>query len=89
MIAPGAVLTFPKEREVKVVKVLACGERRGPAPEAQSLYEDLSPKPEPVQNEQAPNPRFEGRGPGPQRRTAGRMVLIAIGRTIESGMRLE
>lgn len=62
MIAPGAVLTFPKEREVKVVKVLACGERRGPAPEAQSLYEDLSPKPEPVQNEQAPNPRFEGRG---------------------------
>ena len=46
-VSPGMVLTFVKEGQVKVVKILACGERRGPAPEAQSLYEDLSPELEP------------------------------------------
>lgn len=46
-IAPGVVLTFPKEDEIRVVKVLGCGERRGPAPEAQALYEDLTPAREP------------------------------------------
>ncbi len=53
------VLTFPKEDDVKVVRILACGVRRGPAPEAQALYEDLSPEPAP----KAPrNPKFEGGG---------------------------
>ena len=42
MIGPGAVLTFPKADRVRVVRVLALGTRRGPAPEAQALYEDLS-----------------------------------------------
>ncbi|SLN22281.1 RNA-binding S4 domain-containing protein [Pseudooctadecabacter jejudonensis] len=42
-ISPGVVLTFPKENEVRVIKVLALGERRGPAPEAQALYDDLTP----------------------------------------------
>ena len=57
-VAPGQVLTFPKERDIKVVRIAACGTRRGPAPEAQALYEDLSP--EPVR---APsNPRFDGKG---------------------------
>ena len=43
MIAPGFVLTFPKADEIRIIKVLGCGERRGPAPEAQTLYEDLTP----------------------------------------------
>ncbi len=42
-VRPGQVLTFVKERHVRVVKVLAIGTRRGPASEAQALYEDLSP----------------------------------------------
>ncbi|MDB4052898.1 RNA-binding S4 domain-containing protein [Octadecabacter sp.] len=46
-IAAGVVLTFPKEDEVRVVKVLGLGVRRGPAPEAQALYEDLTPAREP------------------------------------------
>lgn len=46
-IAPGVVLTFPKEDEIRIVKVLACGTRRGPAPEARELYEDLTPAREP------------------------------------------
>ena len=42
-VKPGDVLTFPLGRHVRVIKILALGERRGPAPEAQALYEDLSP----------------------------------------------
>lgn len=49
-IAAGVVLTFPKEDEVRVVKVLGLGVRRGPAPEAQALYEDLTPAREPRLN---------------------------------------
>ncbi len=58
-VGPGMVLTFVKEGDVKVVKILACGERRGPAPEAQNLYEDLSPEPEP---RPMSNPGYEGKG---------------------------
>ncbi|MEX0923513.1 MAG: RNA-binding S4 domain-containing protein [Rhodovibrionaceae bacterium] len=39
----GDVLTFPQGLHIRVVKVLALGTRRGPASEAQGLYEDLSP----------------------------------------------
>jgi ribosome-associated heat shock protein Hsp15 len=35
----GDILTLRRGREVIVVRVLACGERRGPASEAQALYE--------------------------------------------------
>ena len=42
-VRPGMVLTFSRGHRVRVVKVVALGKRRGPAPEAQSLYEDLSP----------------------------------------------
>jgi len=54
------VLTFPQADDVRVVKVLAMGERRGPAPEARTLYEDLAP-PQP-REPQAQVPRFEGKG---------------------------
>lgn len=39
----GDVLTFPLGPHIRVIKVLALGERRGPASEARALYEDLSP----------------------------------------------
>ncbi len=42
-IKPGDVLTFPQGKEVRVIKVVMLGERRGPASEAQGLYEDLAP----------------------------------------------
>ena len=42
-VRPGQVLTFVQGRHVRVIKVLAIGTRRGPASEAQCLYEDLSP----------------------------------------------
>lgn len=46
-IAVGQVLTISLERQTKILKVLLPGERRGPAPEAQTLYEDLTPPPPP------------------------------------------
>ncbi|HYB56910.1 MAG TPA: RNA-binding S4 domain-containing protein [Alphaproteobacteria bacterium] len=42
-VRPGDVLTFPQGSQIRVVKVLALGERRGPASEARLLYEDLAP----------------------------------------------
>jgi len=37
------VLTFIKSERLWVVRLVDCGVRRGPAPEAQALYEDLTP----------------------------------------------
>lgn len=59
-VSEGDVLTFPQARDVRVIKVVAMGERRGPAPEAQSLYVDLDPPKPPEPTSQAP--RFEGKG---------------------------
>ena len=42
-ISPDQVLTFPKEGEIRIVKVLGLSTRRGPAREAATLYEDLTP----------------------------------------------
>lgn len=38
----GDVLTIALARDVRVLRVAAFGERRGPAPQARHLYEDLS-----------------------------------------------
>lgn len=43
LVRQGDVLTFPQGPFIRVVKVLYLAERRGPAPEAQLLYEDLEP----------------------------------------------
>jgi ribosome-associated heat shock protein Hsp15 len=42
-IGPGDTLTFAQGRIIRVVEVAACGTRRGPAPEAQTLYIDHTP----------------------------------------------
>ena len=39
------VLTITLDRRILVLKILEPGERRGPYPEAKTLYEDLSPPP--------------------------------------------
>ena len=48
VVRGGDVLTITLDRRVLVWKVLDTGTRRGPAPEAQALYEDLSPKAAPA-----------------------------------------
>lgn len=42
-VRPGDTLTFPQADRIRVIRVLAIGVRRGPASEAQALYEDLTP----------------------------------------------
>ena len=59
-VGPGDVLTLSQGPRVRVVRIAAPGTRRGPAPEARALYEDLTP-PE-TRNSDPPNPRFEGKG---------------------------
>ena len=61
-VRAGDVLTIALDRRVLVLKVAAPGKRRGPAPEARELYEDMSPPP----------PPREARAPAPEHRPGGR-----------------
>jgi ribosome-associated heat shock protein Hsp15 len=54
----GDVLTFVQGRDVRLIKVIAFGTRRGPASEAKTLYEDLTP----IQESHPQVPKFEGKG---------------------------
>lgn len=57
-VHPGDVLTFPQGDRIRVVKILAPAKRRGPATEAQALYDDMSP---PVEKTEIPQAaRIEG-----------------------------
>jgi ribosome-associated heat shock protein Hsp15 len=40
-VAPGMVLTFALGPRVRVVRIRALGERRGPSPEARTLYDEI------------------------------------------------
>ncbi len=61
-ITPGDVLTFPKDDHIRVIQIDALGVRRGPAPEAQALYTDLSPPERTPKDKTTQNPAFEGKG---------------------------
>ena len=75
LVHPGDVLTFPQANVIKVVKVLAPGERRGPAVEAQNLYQDLTPKTS--EAEKPFKPALPGkRGEGAGRPTKGERRAI-------------
>jgi hypothetical protein len=52
-VGPGDVLTFAQARAIRVIRIVGVGVRRGPATEAQALYDDLdppgdAPRPEPA-----------------------------------------
>jgi ribosome-associated heat shock protein Hsp15 len=62
-VRPGQVLTFVHGRHVRVIRIVALGTRRGPAPEAQALFEDLSPPtPETAMPADAAAARLRGSG---------------------------
>lgn len=42
LVRPGDVITLTETYRVRVLRVLALGERRGPAPEARLLYEEIA-----------------------------------------------
>lgn len=57
-VGPGDVMTFPQARQIRVVRLVCAGVRRGPASEAQTLYEDLTE----IKDDVPPAPRYEGKG---------------------------
>ena len=65
----GMTLTFPQATEIRVIKIAALGTRRGPAPEAQLLYEDLAPPVERKRENNFLEERFEARDSGAGRPT--------------------
>ncbi|MDB5651560.1 MAG: RNA-binding protein [Hyphomicrobiales bacterium] len=75
-IGGGDVLTIALERDVRVLKVLAPGTRRGPFEEARLLYEDLTPpappRDEPVAGAQPARDRGAGRPTKRDRRSVAR-----------------
>jgi len=67
-VKAGDVLTFAQGRDIRVIRVVALGVRRGPVPEARALYDDLEP---PVPRTRTPEERvlFARREPGSGRPT--------------------
>ena len=83
-IKAGDVLTFPLGPHIRVIKVMALASRRGPAVEAQSLYEDLDP-PRPIAQQAIAAPPFEEREPGAGRPTKREGRKIAQLKSSEPG----
>ena len=66
-ITPGDVLTFSVGPNIRVIKIIKLGNRRGPAKEAQALYEDLQPIDQiakKIDSTLAPEPAKRERGSG-------------------------
>ncbi len=78
-VRPGDVVTASIGRRVRVVKIMDIGARRGPAPEAMGLYEDLTPVVDvPISggNERRRDLTFGARVPGTGRPTKRDRRLI-------------
>ena len=66
----GMVLTFPQANGIRVIKIAQLGQRRGPASEAMTLYEDLAPKISEIKKDELQKePSFEKRAAGTGRPT--------------------
>ncbi|HHZ75125.1 MAG TPA: RNA-binding S4 domain-containing protein [Rhodospirillales bacterium] len=66
-VTPGDVLTFSVGPNIRVIKIIKLGNRRGPAKEAQALYEDLQPIDQiakKIDSTLAPEPAKRERGSG-------------------------
>lgn len=81
---PGQVLTFTQGNQVRIIKIISLGSRRGPASEAALMYEDLRPVVgKSLKMEKASESKFEARSRGSgrptkrQRRETDRLKVIA------------
>lgn len=65
----GQVLTFVQQNDVRVIEIAALGHRRGPATEAVTLYNDLSPPVAKTKGTDKTEKDFENRTKGSGRPT--------------------
>jgi ribosome-associated heat shock protein Hsp15 len=63
-VRAGDVLTFPQAGNIRVIRILGLGTRRGPAMEAQGLYADLDPPAPRSGSEEAAMADLARRDPG-------------------------
>jgi len=68
-VGAGDVLTMALHNRIVIWRILDCGTRRGPAPEAQGLYQDLSPAPLPREDLSPYDTAIAQRGEGAGRPT--------------------
>ena len=69
-VLPDMVLVFPQGETIRTIKILALATRRGPASEAQTLYEDLDPpQAKESKTDRLVIPQFETRDSGAGRPT--------------------
>lgn len=75
LVRPGDSVVFLLGERLKVLEVIACGARRGPASEAQLLYADRSPPPPPkdIPPPAGARPRGAGRPEKKERRAVDRL----------------
>jgi ribosome-associated heat shock protein Hsp15 len=76
-VGPGDVLTMNVHERLLVWRIVAAGERRGPATEAAGLYDDLSPPPLPREPQAAQHAAREpgaGRPTKKERRDTDRLL---------------
>lgn len=79
LVKVGDILTFPQANQIRTVKVIDPGVRRGPAIEARLLYEDLTPPPAPkseaaAQSTVAVRPPGSGRPTKSERRATDKLT---------------
>ena len=67
--AIGQTLTFTQGANIRVIRIVGIGSRRGPASEAMLLYEDLAPRHPKLAKNTAHDPDFEAREKGAGRPT--------------------
>lgn len=63
LVRDGDTLVFTRGEQLRILVIQACAKRRGPASEAQSLYDDQSPPP-PTKEEKKALPFSRERGAG-------------------------
>ena len=83
IVRAGDVLTITLDRQVRILAVLAPGERRGPAPEARKLYDERTP-PSPPAAASMPSMLVPLREPGSGRPTKRERRLLDGVRTREA-----
>lgn len=70
-VKPGDVLTFQQGALTRVIEIVALGSRRGPAPEARQLYNDLAPPPERAPGSTDSSDETPATAPAPAKREEG------------------